>query len=66
MHYGKEVDYLFVVKANQKALLKQIESELLPKLTEQVRDRVLFNEADYQRNREEFRNCAIRWFRKIT
>lgn len=55
----KEADYLLAVKANQKALLKQIESALLPKLAEQAKGGVLFNEADYQRNREEFRCCAV-------
>ncbi|KZN44207.1 hypothetical protein N482_17585 [Pseudoalteromonas luteoviolacea NCIMB 1942] len=55
----KEADYLLAVKANQKALLKQIESALLPKLTEQARNGVLFNEADYQKSREEFRCYAV-------
>jgi hypothetical protein len=48
------------VKANHKGLLSQIEGALLPKITRQALEGILFNEADYQKNRKEFRCCAVR------
>ena len=56
---SKEANYLLAVKANHKGLLSQIEGVLLPEITRQASEGILFNEADYQKNREEFRCCAV-------
>ncbi|MGB6139532.1 ISAs1 family transposase [Pseudoalteromonas rhizosphaerae] len=55
----KQADYLLAVKANHKGLLSQVENALLPEVTRQASEGVLFNEADYHKNREEFRCCAV-------
>jgi len=43
------------MKASHKGLLSQVDNALLPEVTRQASEGVLFNEADYQKNREEFR-----------
>lgn len=54
----KEADYLLAVKANQRSLFEQVERLLTPEIVRQSQSGALFKEADYQRNREEFRCCV--------
>lgn len=56
---SKEANYLLAVKANHKGLLSQIDGVLLPEITRQASEGIFFNEADYQKSREEFRCCAV-------
>lgn len=56
---SKDADYFLAVKANHKGLLSQIEGALLPEMARQASEGILFNEADYQKSREEFRCCAV-------
>ena len=49
------------MKANHKELLSQIEDAQLLEITQQAYEGVLFNEADYPRNREEIRCSAVNY-----
>lgn len=53
----KEADYLLALKANQPGLYTQVQSLLGPEISRQCEQGTLFQEADYQRNREEYRCC---------
>ncbi|MDB2387165.1 ISAs1 family transposase [Shewanella sp.] len=53
----KEADYLLALKANQSGLYTQVQSLLGPEISRQCEQGTLFQEADYQRNREEYRCC---------
>ena len=55
----KEANYLLALKGNQPTLFNQVEELLGPEISRQCQQGTLFQEADYQRNREEYRCCII-------
>lgn len=55
----KDAHYLLALKGNQPKLFAQVERLLGPEISRQCQQGTLFQEADYQRNREEYRCCIV-------